>query len=86
MDNRFDDWSDVKDCNDCERYYVSQCDGVQEGQNRPCREFLATRRGNLYREIHESENRLQEQLDGQKRAVTTLCILMIIICAIMVLR
>lgn len=86
MGSVFGDWSDVKDCNECERYYTSQCDGVHEGQKRPCKEFLATRRGNIYKDIDESEKRLQAQLNEQKRVVTILCILMIVICGIMVLR
>lgn len=82
----FGDWSDVKDCNDCEHYYLSQCDGTQKGEKRTCKEFLVTRRGNLYKEIEEAEKRLQEQLNVQSKAVTLLCIVMIVICAVMILR
>lgn len=41
----FDDYLSV-DCNDCERWWLNQCDGVKtlsEGQKVPCKTFLATR-------------------------------------------
>ncbi len=39
----FDDWEDVKECDDCERYYNSQCDGMDIGKKRKCTQFVATR-------------------------------------------
>ena len=44
-DKRFSDWRDCTevDCNECELYYLNQCDGVSEAQNRVCTAFKATR-------------------------------------------
>ena len=43
---RFEDWEEV-DCNECERYWLNQCDGAKtlgKGSNLPCTSFLATRK------------------------------------------
>ena len=42
--NKFDDWSEVKDCNQCEPYWNNQCDGVKVGSEKRCTAFLATRK------------------------------------------
>ena len=42
---RFEDWEEVE-CNECERYWLNQCDGVKpsnKAQKVPCNSFLATR-------------------------------------------
>lgn len=42
----FEDWEEV-DCNECERYYLNQCDGAKthgKGSNLRCTSFLATRK------------------------------------------
>lgn len=42
---RFEDWEQV-DCNECERYWLNQCDGAKthgKGSKMPCTSFLATR-------------------------------------------
>lgn len=41
----FEDWEEV-DCNNCERYWLNQCDGAKthgKGSNLRCTSFLATR-------------------------------------------
>ncbi len=41
----FDDFQEV-DCNECERYYLNQCDGAKtlgKGSKLTCTSFLATR-------------------------------------------
>lgn len=38
----FDDFPTV-DCNECELYWINQCDGVHKAQERPCTAFKATR-------------------------------------------
>lgn len=48
MENKkiFDSWKEV-DCENCERWWVNQCDGVKtssEGSRRACNSYLATRR------------------------------------------
>lgn len=39
---RFEDWYEV-DCNECERWWLNQCDGACKGSQKPCNSFLATR-------------------------------------------
>lgn len=52
----FDDYS--VDCNDCQRYWNDQCDGVKPGSTRLCKEFLATRRTNILDQIEKLSQRL----------------------------
>lgn len=42
---RFSDWTDCTevDCNECELWWLNQCDGVQKAQERRCTAFKATR-------------------------------------------
>jgi hypothetical protein len=43
---RFEDWIEV-DCENCERWWLSQCDGVKtpsDAHKMPCTSFLATRK------------------------------------------
>lgn len=46
----FDDYSDVKECNDCQHYWNSTCDAAT-ASTRPCKSFLATRRVILQDEV-----------------------------------
>lgn len=48
---KFDDWSDVKDCNDCQHYWNSTCDSPPNGSEKRCTAFLATRKVNTQAEI-----------------------------------
>lgn len=56
--SKFDDWSDVKDCNDCQHYWNAMCDGISEGSQKPCNSFLATRKVNILGEIEALRKRL----------------------------
>lgn len=47
----FDDWSEVKDCNQCEPYWNNQCDGAKVGSEKRCTAFKATRRVDIPLEI-----------------------------------
>jgi hypothetical protein len=38
----FSEWEDC-DCNECEHYWDSSCDGVAKGTKKPCGQFSATR-------------------------------------------
>jgi hypothetical protein len=58
--SRFDDWSEVVDCNTCSRYYDNSCDGVDKGKTRLCTSYLATRDVIIPYEI----NRLKRQVNG----------------------
>lgn len=46
------------ECNECQRYWNDQCDGVREGTTKPCTSFLATRRTNIPEQIKNLEKRL----------------------------
>lgn len=39
---RFSEWEDC-DCNQCEHYWDSSCDGVAKNNRKPCNQFVATR-------------------------------------------
>lgn len=54
---RFDEW-DV-DCNECELYWVNQCDGVQKAQKRTCTSFKATRSVVIPQELNALKTRLK---------------------------
>lgn len=57
---RFDEWEEV-DCNQCERYWLNQCDGVtprkthEKGSKMPCSSFLATRKVVIPLKLKEQE-------------------------------
>lgn len=57
--NRFDDWSELKECDDCAHYWNSTCDGVSEGEKKPCKSFLATRRVNTKQEIEDLRDEIR---------------------------
>lgn len=38
----FSEWEDC-DCNECEHYWDSSCDGVKKDKKKPCNQFVATR-------------------------------------------
>lgn len=57
--SKFDNWSDVKDCNDCEHYWNKLCDGVPEGSERRCTAFKATRSVEIPAEIDALKERLK---------------------------
>ena len=40
---RFDEWTEV-DCNDCQHYWDSSCDGVCKGAEAFCTSYVATRK------------------------------------------
>lgn len=44
MENkRFEEWTCKVDCNDCERWWTNQCDGVFKDKEKPCMSYIATR-------------------------------------------
>lgn len=73
-DKIFDDWVKV-DCEQCERWWQNQCDGVCEGENRPCNSFLATRSVILPEQI----KRLQNENKRHKTAILLLCVCIVIL-------
>jgi hypothetical protein len=48
---KFDDWSELKECSNCQRWWNDQCDGTPQGSVRPCMDFLATRSVKIPEEI-----------------------------------
>lgn len=55
---RFEDWEDC-DCNMCERYWDSSCDGVKKGDKKPCNQFLATRSVVIPNQIEELRKQVE---------------------------
>ena len=55
---KFDDWSEVKECNDCEHYWNSLCDGTPKGSEKRCTAFKATRKVDIPLEIKSLRKRL----------------------------
>lgn len=48
---RFDDYSEVKECTECEHWWTNACDGTSFGSERPCTGFLACRRVSIPEDI-----------------------------------
>lgn len=57
--SKFDDWSEVKDCNQCEPYWNNQCDGATVGTEMPCNAFVAVRRVSIPAEIEALKTHLK---------------------------
>lgn len=56
---RFDEWNELVDCNECELYYLNQCDGVPVAQKRSCTSFKATRHISIPQELKWLKTRLK---------------------------
>ena len=56
---KFDDWSELKECSNCQRWWNDQCDGVSEDSVRPCRDFLATRNVKIPEEIEKLRKQIK---------------------------
>ena len=60
----FDDFTCV-DCNDCERWWLNQCDGVKpstsnsNGSTRVCNGFLATRNIHIPQKIKTQQKQIE---------------------------
>lgn len=57
MENkRFDDWRDeLKNCNDCELYWLNTCDGVSQGDERVCKAYKVTRNLSIPKKLNDLE-------------------------------
>lgn len=55
---RFEDWKEV-DCNECERWWLNQCDGASKGSKVGCNSFLATRKVVLPARLNELERAIK---------------------------
>lgn len=56
---RFDDYTEVVDCNDCSHYWDSSCDGVSKGSKTACNSFLATRNVVIPERLNSLEKRIK---------------------------
>jgi hypothetical protein len=65
-ETRFDDWTEVKECSNCQRWWNDQCDGTLQGSVRPCKQFLATRNVKIPEEL----SKLKRAVKGLIWAVT----------------
>ena len=72
--SKFDDWSELKDCNNCKHYWDDSCDGVLKGKNRLCTSFLATKRLDIPLQI----KRLQRSICWLKWTILILIVLHIV--------
>jgi hypothetical protein len=75
---RFEDWEEV-DCNECERWWINQCDGASKGSKKGCNSYLATR--SIV--IPERLNSLEKRVNRLGGAVTASLTLIAILLAIM---
>lgn len=48
---RFDDYSEVNECTNCEHWWTSACDAPSFGSERPCSGFKASRRVSIPEDI-----------------------------------
>lgn len=56
---RFDDYSEVRECTNCEHWWTNACDGPSFGSERPCTGFLACRRVSIPEDIKALQNGLK---------------------------
>lgn len=59
----FEPWEEV-DCEKCERWWTSSCDGVTVGYRKPCNSFLATRHTSIPLEIARLRSALKWLIRG----------------------
>lgn len=55
---RFEEWEDC-DCNQCEHYWDSSCDGVAKDTKKPCNQFRATRNVVIPYQIEDLQQRVK---------------------------
>jgi hypothetical protein len=75
----FDDFPTV-DCNECESWWLNQCDGVTEGSQKLCTAFKAVRRVNIPLKIE----RLEKALKWLTRGMLVLGVLIIVLLGMVV--
>ena len=71
---KFDDWTEVKECSNCQRWWNDQCDGTLQGSVRPCKDFLATRSVRIPEELES----FRTQIDTLKVACFSTGIILVI--------
>ena len=69
-EKRFDNWENV-DCVECANYWTNACDGVSEGQRKPCNSFIAQRSVTIPAEIKSLRSELRDLKRGFVITTTT---------------
>jgi len=77
---RFDDYTDVKECTECEHWWTSACDGTSFGSERPCTGFLACRRVSIPEDIKS----LQRAYTSLKTHIWILYMLLVVVALVKV--
>ena len=54
----FSEWEEC-DCNQCERYWDSSCDGVKKNKRKSCNAFMATRSVIIPEQIKDLQKRFK---------------------------
>lgn len=52
-DKIFDEWNELVDCNECQKYWLDQCDGVPIDDARRCNSYVAVRSSEIPKVIDE---------------------------------
>ena len=60
------------DCNDCQRYWLDQCDGSKVNVQKPCSSFLATKK----MDIPEKVKSIEEKYENIRICIITLSIVL----------
>lgn len=58
---RFDDYSEVNECTDCEHWWTNACDAPSFGSERPCNGFKACRSVSIPEDIKALQRALKRQ-------------------------
>ena len=58
---RFDDYSEVNECTNCEHWWTSACDGPSFGSERPCNGFKACRGVSIPEDVKALQIALKRQ-------------------------
>lgn len=69
----FSEWEEC-DCNQCERYWDSSCDGVKKNKRKSCNAFMATRSVIIPEQIKD----LQKQIKLLRWAVMVIAVVTIL--------
>lgn len=79
----FDDWNPV-DCNDCENYQTSTCDGVLEGEKSKCKSYIAGRYTDFGRRIYELEQKVKKlkHENNMQSIINIVLLLLLTFCAL----
>ena len=56
---RFEEWTCKVDCEECERWWTNQCDGIPKDVEKRCNSYLATRKIVIPAKIRSLEKRVK---------------------------